>query len=120
MNDLKRTSATINADHQYLAHLASFASLALPPFCFFAAFLASSSSIGALLTKGITSLYCSGMYIFKASGTWLGKLKKDHKLIITCTYRDPSLGLVLLQQDADDSGHGAHGGVQHVAILGAL
>ena len=33
---------------------------------------------------------------------------------------DSSLGLVLLQEDTDDPGHGAHCGVQHVTVLGGL
>merc|ERR1719468_1408987 len=38
-----------------------------PSFCFLA-FLVSASSMGAAFTKGISSLYFSGIYTFRASG----------------------------------------------------
>ena len=87
-----------------------------PPFL--AAFFASASSMGAGATKGISSLYFSGMYILREKMWIVDKYHGTRIILESIGNSNASLGLVHLQEDADDPGDRAQGGVEHVAVLG--
>ena len=86
-----------------------------PPFL--AAFFASASSMGAGATKGISSLYFSGMYILREK-MWIVEKYHGIRIILESIRNSNSrFSLVHLEEDADDPGDGTQGGVEHVAVL---